>query len=528
MTENQEKNLLPRPPIVVVMGHIDHGKTALLDFIRKTNVMAKEAGGITQSIGAYEITHTQTYADSTQTNADSQRESASSQRESAYKITFIDTPGHEVFSKMRARGAKVADLGILVVAADEGVKPQTKEAIKILNESKTPFVVAVNKIDKTNVDIERVKQELMQAGVLLEGFGGNISWQAISAKTGQGINELLDLILLAAEMEGLTYSPEAKASGIIIESKMDSSRGLTAITIIKDGLLRVGDEIATTSAVGKVKILEDFLGERVDQLSPSSPALIIGFETLPQIGEEFFSGKIELVEIKPVRNEISNGVKPLQKEEAGVSVQPVPSDIQTEQKINLILKADVSGSLEALSGIIKTFPNIKIIGESVGDITDGDIKSAQNTGAVIVGFKTRVSKAAENLATAQGIKIITSEIIYELLKNLEDEFRAIEKPAVAGQLEILAVFDKGGSRANASLLPKKSGKRQVVGGRVLLGTFKNNLSVKVQRQGQVIGEGKIINLQCQKQDVSQVSEEKECGLLLESDTIINIGDQIIY
>ena len=497
MTENQEKNLLPRPPIVVVMGHIDHGKTTLLSYIRKTK-MPKEPGEITQSIGAYEITHTPISI-----NQLNQHKSAS------YKITFIDTPGHEVFSKMRTRGAKVADLGILVVAADEGVKPQTKEAIEILNESKTPFVVAINKIDKTNADIERVKQELMQAGVLLEGFGGNISWQAISAKTGEGINELLDLILLAAEMEGLTYSPEAKARGIIIESKMDSSRGLTAITIVKDGLLRVGDEIATTSAAGKVKILEDFLGERVDQLSPSSPALIIGFETLPQIGEEFFSGKIELVEIKP-----------LQKEETAISGQLVPSDTQAGQKINLILKADVSGSLEALSGIIKTFPNIKIIDESVGDITDGDIKSAQNTKAVIVGFKTRVSKAAENFATAQGIKIITSEIIYELLKNLEDEFRAIEKPAVVGQLKILAVFDKKSGSAK--------GGRQVIGGRVLLGTFKSNLSVQIQRQGQVIGEGKIINLQCQKQDVSQVSEEKECGLLFESDTIINIGDLLIF
>jgi len=485
---NKSQNLLPRPPIVVILGHVDHGKTTLLSYIRKAK-MPTEPGEITQSIGAYVITH------------------------NSKLITFIDTPGHEAFSKMRQRGAKVADLGILVVAADEGVKPQTKEAIGILNESETPFVVAINKIDKTNADIERVKQELMQAGVLLEGFGGNISWQAISAKTGQGINELLDLILLAAEMESLTYSPEAKAKGIIIESKMDSSRGLTAITIVKDGILKVGDEITTTSAAGKVKILEDFLGKRIDQLSPSSLALIIGFETLPQIGEEFFSGKIDLVEIHPPHNEIMWGVNPPQKEVGG---QPVPSNTQAEKKINLILKADVSGSLEALSEIIKTIPNVKIISESVGDITDGDIKSAQNTGAVIVGFKTRVSKAAENLATAQSIKIITSEIIYELLKNLEDEFRAIEKPAVIGQLEILAVFDK------------KSGKRQVVGGRVIFGTFKNNLSVQIQRQDQVIGEGKIVNLQCQKQDVSQVSEGKECGLLFESDTIINTGDLLIY
>lgn len=498
-TENlkpKTQNQLPRPPIVVVMGHIDHGKTALLDFIRKTNVVAKEAGGITQSIGAYVITH------------------------NSKLITFIDTPGHEAFSKMRQRGAKVADLGILVVAADEGVKPQTEEAIEILNESQTPFVVAINKIDKTNADVEKTKQGLMQAGVLLEGFGGNISWQAISAKTGEGINELLDLILLAAEMEQLTYNPESKAKGVIIESKMDSRRGLTAVAIVKDGVLKVGDEIATASATGKLKILENFLSERVDKLSPSSPALILGFENLPQIGEEFFSGKIELWELHPVRNEISNGVQPLQKEEVGVSGQPVPSNIQAEQKINLILKADVSGSLEALAEIIESFPKTEIISQSVGDITDGDIKSAQNTKAVIIGFKTRVSKAAENLATAQGVKVITSEIIYELLKNLEEEFKSLEEPAINGRLEILAIFGKKSGSAK--------GGRQVVGGRVIVGTFKNNLAVKIQRQEETVGQGKIINLQCQKQDISQVGENEECGLLLESDVIVNIGDQLIY
>jgi translation initiation factor IF-2 len=473
------QNLLPRPPIVVILGHVDHGKTTLLSYIRKTK-MPKEPGEITQSIGAYEIIH------------------------NGQKITFIDTPGHKAFSKMRQRGAKVADLGILVVAADEGVKPQTKEAIETLQESKTPFIVAINKIDKPNADIEKTKQELMQAGVLLEGFGGNISWQAISAKTGQGIDELLDLILLAAEVEQLTYNPEAKAKGVIIESKMDSRRGLTAAAIVRDGILRVGDEIATSSAIGKIKILENFLGERVSELSPSSPALILGFENLPQIGEEFFSGKVELAEIKPVSREIPE----------------ISAQTGEDSRINFILKTDVSGSLEALSEIVKTLPGVKIISQSVGDITDGDVKSALNTNAIIVGFKVRVSKAAENLATAQGIKIITSEIIYELLKNLEDEFRAIEKPATAGQLEILAIFGKKSGSAR--------GGRQVIGGRVILGTFKNNLSVQIQRQGRVIGEGKIINLQCRKQDVSQVSEEKECGLLFESDTIINIGDLLIF
>ncbi len=484
--ELKTDNLFPRPPIVVVMGHVDHGKTALLDFIRKTNVVAKEAGGITQSIGAYEITHPLTSSGQVK------------------HITFIDTPGHEAFSKMRARGAKVADLGILVVAADEGVKPQTKEAIEILNKSKTPFVVAINKIDKTNVNIEKVKQDLMQASVLLEGFGGNISWQAISAKTGEGVNELLDLILLAAELEQLVYNPKAMAKGVVIESKMDNRRGLTAIVVIKDGILRIDDEIATASAAGKVKILESFLGERVNELSPSSPALIIGFEDLPQIGEEFFSGKINLIKIQTPHKEKS--------ESAVLAI----SDEQAEQKVNLILKADVSGSLEVLAGIVKTFPSAKIISESVGDINDGDIKLSQNTKSIIVGFKTRVSKAAESLAKAQSVKIITSEIIYELLKNLEEEFKTLDKPVINGQLEILGVFGK------------KSGKRQVIGGRVTLGDFKNNSKTKIQRQEQIIDEAKIVNIQRQKHDIGQVSEGEECGMLVESETTINIGDKLIY
>jgi len=489
MSENKESKVnsqkpLSRPPIVVVMGHIDHGKTALLDFIRKTNVVAKEAGGITQSIGAYEIEHNDK------------------------KITFIDTPGHEAFSKMRQRGAKVADLGILVVAADEGVKPQTEEAIKILNESQTPFVAAINKIDKSNTDIERTKQGLTQIGVLLEGFGGNISWQAISAKTGQGINELLDLILLAAEMEQLTYNPEAKANGVVIESKMDSRRGLTATAIIKDGILRIGEEIKTFSAVGKVKILENFLGERVKDVSPSGPALIIGFEGLPQIGEEFFAGAINLAEIEQTKKTRSLERNPEIKNQISEDLSGV---------VNLMLKADVAGSLDALAEIIKTFPNARIISQSIGDITDGDIKSAKNTKSLIVGFKTRISKAAENLAAAQNIKIITSKIIYELLKNLEDEFAASREPVIAGRLEILDVFNK-----------KAGGQRQIIGGRTLAGKFKNNLNVKIQRQEKIIGEGKIINLQREKQDVSQVNENEECGILIESAVIIVVGDKLIY
>ena len=229
---DKTQNLFPRPPIVVILGHVDHGKTTLLDQIRKTNVAAKEAGEITQSIGAYEITYTQTDADRTQINADIPRKSASSPHESARKITFIDTPGHEAFNKMRERGAHLADLAILVVAADEGIKPQTKESIDILNKTKTSFIIAINKIDKPAANINKVINDLMEQGVLLEKYGGHILWQAVSAKTGEGINEFLELILLVAEMENLTYNPNEKASGVIIESRWDPKRGVTATAIL--------------------------------------------------------------------------------------------------------------------------------------------------------------------------------------------------------------------------------------------------------------------------------------------------------
>jgi len=257
MTEVKKENLKERPPVVVVMGHVDHGKTTLLDYVRKANVAAREAGGITQSVGAYEIVH------------------------GGKKIIFIDTPGHEAFTAMRSRGAEVADLAILVVAADEGVKPQTKEAIDILLKSKTPFVVAVNKIDRTN-DLEKVKNDLTSAGVLLEGYGGQVSWHGVSAKTGEGVDELLDLVVLASSVERLTFDPTVPASGYILETRVDRKRGNEATLIIKNGVLRRGEEIRTATGGGKVKILEDFLGNQTAELEPSAPALTIGLEK--QIG----------------------------------------------------------------------------------------------------------------------------------------------------------------------------------------------------------------------------------------------------
>jgi len=502
------ENSVSRPPIVVVMGHVDHGKTTLLDYIRKTNLASKEAGGITQSIGAYVIevrSKVEPKSRESETDRGIPRQMPRDDFANIRKITFIDTPGHEAFSKMRARGAKLADLGILVISADESVKPQTKEAIETLKETQTPFIVAINKIDKANADIEKIKQDLAQAGVLLEGYGGNISWQAISAKTGQGVDELLDLILLSAEMEQLTYDTNAKVSGVIIESRMDSSRGLSVSVIVKNGVLRVGDEITSQNIKGKVKILENFLGERVNELYPSSPALILGFENMPQIGEEFTGG----LQMNANTSQIS------QISTASPSV--VNASVNSRAQ-NSVLKADVSGSLEALSGIIKTMPEVKIISEEIGDITDGDVRNALNTKAVIIGFKVKVSKAAENLAKAQEIKIITSNIIYELIKSLEKEVENLKEPKINGELEILAVFGK------------KTGKggRQIVGGKVNFGSFKNNLPVNIKRQEKIIGQGKILNLQRGKEDISQISESEECGILFESDIIINVGDKLIH
>jgi len=478
MTKDGE---IKRSPVVVVMGHVNHGKTKLLDYIRKTNIAAKEAGGITQSIGAYEIIHNNE------------------------RITFIDTPGHAAFSKMRARGAQVADIAILVVGADDGVKPQTKEAIKIIGEAKIPFIVAINKIDKPGVDVEKVKNELMQNGVFLEGYGGHVSYQPISAKLGQGVNELLDLVLLASDVEGLTFNPKNQAQGFILESQMDSRRGVVASVILKDGILKAGDEIVAGKARGKIKILENFLEKSVNEIIPSSPALILGFDALPEVGEIFYAGKSAKALVAKIKK-----MAPAQKLAQKTTIEEL-------EKIKLILKGDVSGSLEALSGIIKSLPqkefNIEIIDEEVGEITDGDIKLAAAADAIVIGFKAGITRAAENLAKVQNIKIIKSEIVYELIKVLEEELKGFGKELISGDLEILKGFSKKGTK-------------QVIGGRIISGKIKNNAILEIRRKDEAIGQAKVINLQKEKMDVSEATEG-ECGLLVDSEIEIKEGDHLV-
>lgn len=462
-------NSKPRPPIVAVVGHVDHGKTAFLDYVRKTNVVEGEAGGITQSIGAYEAEH------------------------KGQKITFIDTPGHEAFSKMRTHGASAADLAVLIVSADEGVKQQTKEALEILKATQTPFIVAITKIDKENANVERVKSDLLNEGVALEGLGGNVSWQAISSKTGAGINELLDLILLMSEVAEIKYHPDKDAAGFVIESQMDARRGIVAHLVIKDGVLRRGDSIRTPSASGKIKILENFLGQSVKELRPSSPASVVGLGALPKGGEEFVSGNEEL----------SAETAPLNSAEA-IEVRD-----EGGENPKALLKADTHGSLEALRKLLES--EVEVVESSVGDILDGDTQFAKSTGAIIVGFRVKAKKSAANLAEVHGIKIFTSKIIYELL-DLIKKLKTEEKHGFAGgELEVLAIFSATSSK-------------QTVGGKVTKGVLKTGTALEIEREKELIGKGRIKSLECSKENINEVGTDQECGLVVETAIPIQVGD----
>lgn len=466
----------PRPPIVVVLGHVDHGKTTLLDYIRKTKVAEKEAGGITQSVGAYEI------------------------EKNGQKITFIDTPGHEAFIKMRQRGAHAADIGILVVAADDSVKPQTEEAIEILKNSQTPFIVAINKIDKNSADIERAKQDLLKHGVLLEGFGGNVSWHLISAKSGEGIDELLDLIILMWQIENPTYNPNSLAKGFILEAEVDSRKGIMVSVLVNDGILRAGDNIVTPTASGKIRVLENFLGQKVEELLPSSPALVIGFESLPSIGQLFTAGKLELERLPQIEPQVRQKNAVLTKED--------------QSKTNIILKADVSGSLEALSHIILALDingkKFAIVSEGVGEITDSDIKLASTTNSIVVGFNIKVSKSADNLARGQNVKVVSSDIIYRIVETLEAAIQSEGEGEKGPSMEVLAIFSQ-------------KNKVQLIGGKIISGAFIPNQKINIKRGEEVLGFGRITSLQQNKLAVKKVSEG-EFGMMIESPTTVQVGD----
>jgi translation initiation factor IF-2 len=485
MEKVKEKNLTPRPPIVVVLGHIDHGKTTLLDQIRKTHVAEKETGGITQHIGAYQI------------------------EKKEKKITFIDTPGHEAFGAMRSRGAKVADIAILVIDTSEGVRTQTKEAISHIKKAQIPFIVALNKIDRPEANPEKTKKELSKEDVLLEEMGGRIPSVLVSAKNGEGVSELLELILLVAEMENLKTDLSISPEGVIIEAFLDSKRGPIATLLLNNGLLRAGDIVATRSTFGKIKKLEDFQGKIVSEVNPGQPAVLLGFESVPRVGEK--------IQVFNTYEEAKSYLKALEEK------PPKVLEISPEQKIlNIILKTDVKGSIEAIEEVLRRLPQeeviLRILKSEAGNINETDIKLAREAKAFILGFRVKTHPTAKILSEREKVKIIKTELIYDLVEEVRKIMKKIVKPKLIrtdlGKVKVLVIF-----------LTEKN--RQIVGGKVIEGEVEKGAKIEVFKKDELAGHGKLINLQKNKKDTPRLTKGEECGILYEGDVKIDEGDSLI-
>lgn len=492
------QNFIARPPIVVVMGHIDHGKSKLLDYIRNANVVEKEAGGITQHIGAYEA----------EVKCDASHE------HKTRKITFLDTPGHEAFSQMRLRGAKVADVAILVIAADEGVKPQTLEAYEAIKSAGIPFAIALNKIDKPNADPERIKSQLAENQIFVEGYGGNVPCANISAKTGEAVDELLDIVLLLTEMENLRANPDENASGIVIESRLGSRRGISATLLIQNGAMRKGMFVVSGNALAPVRIFEDFQGKSLEEATFSSPVKIIGFDNMPNAGAEFKTFKTK----KEAEEAVSQG--------PSLTISRTVLNEKAGEKIiiPLIIKGDVMGSVEALEQEIKKLKSeeiiIDILRKDTGKITEDDIRLASSAkNPIVLGFNVSVDLPARTLAERFEVFIYTSDIIYKISEWLGEEIEKRKSRMVTerivGSAKILKTFSK-----------KKN--KQLLGGEVLEGKIIMNKSfvVRIKRNDAEIGEGKIAELQHNKLAVKEVNLGEQFGMMMDSKTEIAKGDVV--
>ncbi|MDO8520903.1 MAG: GTP-binding protein [bacterium] len=486
------QQLIERPPIIVIMGHIDHGKSKLLDYIRKTNIVEGEAGGITQHISAYEVLH-------------------KDPKGAEKRITFLDTPGHEAFKGMRARGARVADIAVLVVSAEDGVKAQTVEAYKAIMEAKIPYIVAINKIDKPNANIERTKQTLAEAGIYVEGYGGDIPWVGISAKVGTGVNELLDMMLLVAELAELKGDPGKPAEGVIIESHMDPKKGVTATVVLTDGTLARGMFAVAEDVLSPVRMMENFIGKAIETAT-FGPIRLTGWSGIPPVGAIVSSYKNK----KDAERVVGDAkTRPAKKQTAAAEEGVVT--------VPIILKTDVAGTLEAIEGELLKLTHervrLKIVHKGVGAVSESDVKVAMGiVDPIVIGFHTKTDALAADLASRNNITIHAFDIIYKLTEWLAGEIlhRAPHINVIEnlGELRIIRCFSQ-------------QKEKQVVGGRVTVGKISSGAKFKIVRRDTEVGEGKIVEVQCQKIKTKEASEGSECGLEVESKITIAERDVLV-
>jgi len=482
-SKTDNKASTSRHPIVVILGHIDHGKTTLLDYIRKTNVVSKESGGITQHLGASEIA----WRDK--------------------RVTFLDTPGHEIFSKMRVRGARVADVAVLVVAADDGVKPQTKEAYEAVKKANIPLIVAINKIDKATADIDRAKAGLAEMGVLVEGWGGSVPCIPISAKEGKGIDDLLETIFLLTDLEELKGDSTQPLRGIVIESHLDPRRGPAAMIIIRDGHIKKGDFVLAGSAAAPVRILEDGFGKPIESAGPSSPARVVGFDAVPQIGSEAitFTSKTEL-------------------EVARAALEKPATQDNAPADIGILVKADVAGSYEALTeelrAVVPEGLPVKFFEGGVGEVTESEIKNVSAAKIpFVVGFHVRMRGPILDVAERFHVSIRSFEVIYEAIDWMREELQKLAPKKITredfGKLLVLKVF------ANTPT-------GRIIGGRAKDGVVPADAQFDIVRQGEVVGKGRILSLQRNKVAAASLRSGEEGGLMVQSSRAIDERDTLAF
>lgn len=498
-----------RPPVVAIVGHIDHGKSTLLDYIRKTNVVDVEAGGITQHLSAYEAVHK---------NATGE-----------HRITFLDTPGHEAFSAMRSRGLEVADVAILVVSAEDGVKPQTIETLKLIGEVKIPYIVALTKIDKPVANVEKAKMSLLEHGVYLEGQGGDIPYVALSSKTGEGVPELLDLILLVAELEGLYADPAAVPRGVVIDAYADSRRGITATLLVKNGTLQSGQFVVAGGAFAPVRIMENFLGKPIKQAFPGSPVSVVGFSALPAAGTHFtVAHSKKEAEVQALANTPKKAGAPLP------AAAPAPTTRETEEEVKeetaphvvlpLVIKTDVAGMGDAIMHELRKLPaseqlEIHIAHRGVGPISENDVKlvGGGKTPGLIIGFNVKADAAVRETAKRHGVVIGMFDVIYKLGEWLSQEFEA-RRPKVRTEertaaAKVLKYFSGGKGKV-------------VVGGKVEEGVLALGEEVYIFRRDLKLGTGTITNLQAQKREVKKVEAGAEFGAQIKTSVEPAPGDKL--